>query len=161
VALAALIVSVISACAAIAAIIVTLKIHNEQGSKLECRWSNAYPVYGATMGEHHISVAAVNCGRAATTIGAWGFAIFGRDGRDTDATLVDTNPPAWQPSLPQRVESESSATWLMSAASIAASLAATRYADGVLWAFVTTGSGRRVLSATPVPTPTGDEDEEE
>jgi hypothetical protein len=37
VALAALIVSVISACAALAAIVVTLKIHDDQGSKLECR----------------------------------------------------------------------------------------------------------------------------
>jgi hypothetical protein len=153
VALAALIVSVVSACAAIAAIIVTLRIHDEQGSKLECRWSNSYPVYGGTLGEHHISVAAVNAGRAATTIGAWGFAIFDRDGSDTGATLVDMNPPAWQPSIPQRVDSESSATWMMSVAAIAESLSASPYPDGVLWAFVTTGSGRRVLSAKPVPPP--------
>ena len=94
-ALAALIVSIASALAAVAAVWVSVCTHRQQGSRVECTWSNAWPVYGSFgQGERHIQVQAINHGRSPTTIAGWGLEIVDANGKPTDSTVVIFNHEA-------------------------------------------------------------------
>ena len=44
---AALVVSIVSALGPVAAVWVAVWTHRQQGSRIECVWSNAYPLHGA------------------------------------------------------------------------------------------------------------------
>lgn len=124
--------------------------HRQQGSRIECKWSNAYPAYGSQLGERHIHVQAINQGRSPTTISGWGLEIVDPQDRLTDSTVVVFKSERWQPTLPYRLDSESSVGWMIAFDEPQATLA--RHpapVKGVL-AYVQTGTGRRVYSATPV-----------
>ena len=110
---AALAVAIVSALGAVAAVWVAVWTQPQQGSRIECVWSNAYPVYGAELGEHRIQVQAINHGRSAATIAGWGLEIINAQGKRTDSTIVAFQLPPWQPQLPYRLDSESSAGWMM------------------------------------------------
>jgi hypothetical protein len=151
VALAALIVSVASAIAAIAAVCVSVWTHRQQGSRVECTWSNAWPLNASFgQGERHIQVQAINHGRSPTTIAGWGLEIVDANGKPTDSTVVIFNHEPWQPKLPYRLDSESTAGWMMSFNELQATLARRSEPVHGLLAYVQTGTGRRVYSATPV-----------
>jgi hypothetical protein len=147
---AALIISIVSALGAVAAVWVSVWTHRQQGSRVECVWSNAFPVYGADLGDRHIQVQAINHGRSATTISSWGLEIIDAQGKPTDSTIVIFKLEAWQPALPHRLESESSAGWMMSFEELQETLAKRTDPVSGLIAYVQTGTGRRIYSAKPV-----------
>lgn len=149
-ALAALVVSIVSALGAVAAVWVSIWTHRQQGSRIECVWSNAFPVYGPKLGERHIQVQAINHGRSATTIAGWGLAIVDAQGKPTDRTIVLFEIPPSQPQLPHRLDSESSAGWLMPFDQIQRTTAGQSMPVHGLLAYVQTGTGRRIYSASHV-----------
>jgi|GEM_PF-3563284 hypothetical protein len=112
-AIGALIISIVSALGAIAAVWVAVWTHRQQGSRVVCNWSNAYPAGASGTGERHIQVQAVNHRRSATTIAGWGFAIVDAQGKPTDRTIVSLVTLSWLPPLPHRLDSESSAGWML------------------------------------------------
>src|SRR5664280_2912886 len=110
-AIGALIISIVSALGAIAAVWVAVWTHRQQGSRVVCNWSNAYPAGASGTGERHIQVQAVNHRRSATTIAGWGFAIVDAQGKPTDRTIVSL--VTLSSPLPHRLDSESSAGWML------------------------------------------------
>src|SRR5215469_2917 len=64
------------------------------GPKVKVKVSNCFPTYGDRVGDHHFQVTAVNVGRAATTVVAWG--LRAPDKRD----LVVTRPLPFSAQLP-------------------------------------------------------------
>jgi len=149
-ALAALIVSVVSALASALAVGVSVWTHKQQGSLIECRCSSAIPVSGDNLGEHCVQVEAVNMGRSAATISGWGFALLDERHRPTGETIVLTEPPRWLPALPHRLDGESSAAWMMPVEQLRGTLAGREGGSREVKAFVRTGTGRQVLAASPV-----------
>jgi hypothetical protein len=146
-ALAALIVSVLAAVASVAAVAVAIWTHKQQGSRIECRWTNAFPVWDGHMGEWHISVEAVNLGRSAATISGWGFVTLDLRGKPTNSRIVSmVPPPAWQPQLPLRLDGESSGSWLMHVDELKATLLQHGSPTTRIKAYVQTGTGRMVVS---------------
>lgn len=145
-ALAALVVSIVSAFGAVAAVWVSIWTHRQQGSRIECVWSNAFPVYGPELGERHIQVQAINHGRSATTIAGWGLEIVDAQGKPTDRTIIIFKMPPWQPQLPHRLDSESSAGWLMPFDELQGMIAKQSEPVHGLLAYVQTGTGRRIYS---------------
>jgi len=147
---AALIVAIVSALGAVAAVWVSIWTHRQQGSRVECVWSNAFPVYGTRLGERHIQVQAINHGRSATTVSGWGLEIVDAHGKPTDSTVVVFQTEPWQPTVPYRLDSESSVGWMMAFDELQATLSRqTAPVHGVL-AYVQTGTGRRIYSAKRV-----------
>ncbi|MGH8990639.1 MAG: hypothetical protein ACRDZ7_03835 [Acidimicrobiia bacterium] len=112
-ALAALIVSIASALGSIIAVAVAVWTHRQLGSRIECKWGTAMPVYGREVGDRHISVTGVNHGRSPATIEGWGFVFLDSRGRQTDTTIVTAEPLPWLPPCPHRLEAESSVMWIM------------------------------------------------
>ena len=149
-ALAALVVSIVSAFGALAAVWVSIWTHRQQGSRIECVWSNAFPVYGPELGERHVQVQAINHGRSATTIAGWGLSMVDAQGKPTDRTIVTFEIPPWQPQLPYRLDSESSAGWLMPFDQLQRTIAGQSDPVHGLLAYVQTGTGRRIYSANLV-----------
>src|SRR2546429_636081 len=111
-AVAALIVSVVSAMVSIAAIGVSIWTHWQQGSGIACTWGTARPVFGDEVRDRHIQVTATNHGRSAATVDGWGFVVLDRRGKPTDATIVMMKPPAWLPPCPFRLDGQSSVSWM-------------------------------------------------
>lgn len=147
-ALAALIVSIVSALVALGAVGVTVWTHKQQGSRLECRCGFAYPVTDGVMGEAHVQVKAVNLGRSPTTVSGWGFVFLDNTGGPTDVSI----PGMWMPGadpLPARLEAESSMFWLMPLDVLRRTV---RDHDprASVKAYVDTGTDRRVLCEAPV-----------
>jgi hypothetical protein len=147
---AALIVAIVSAVSSAGAVVVSVWTHRQQGSRIECRWSNAFPIYGSQLGDSHIQVEAVNHGRSAATIAAWGFVVLDQSGRPTDTTIVMTQPLPWLPALPFRLDSESSGAWMMPANDIRGALARHDTPQRQIKAFIRTGTGRQILAPRPV-----------
>ena len=147
-ALAALIVSVVSACAALGAIGVAIWTHVQQGSHVTCKLRKAVPIGAGQTWEIHIAVNAVNDGRASTTIEGWGFALLNRRGKPTDTHLF-TPTASWQPSLPYRLDSESSVSWMTPTQSIRDAISGQEPYYG-LKGFVRTGADHMVYSDQPV-----------
>jgi hypothetical protein len=162
-AIAALIVSIISAIAALAAVFVTLRVHKEQGSLLQCEFKAAYKLSAeeahkleedpSQWGDQFASVIAVNKGRLATTVAGWGFAFLDSSGMPTDSHIVSVEPATDSPTLPYRLEGESSASWEMPVASLAGHIANHEQSSPFygLVAFIRTGDNRMIYAAKPVP----------
>jgi hypothetical protein len=146
---AALIVSIISAIASAAAVGVAVWTHRQQGSRIQCRSAHAFPMYPSGPGEHCISVEAVNKGRSAATIMGWGYVVLDERGRVTENRIVPTVTPPWQPTLPYRLEAQSSASWMLPLHEIVDTLARHGGGRGVR-AFVQTGTGERVVARKEV-----------
>jgi hypothetical protein len=147
-ALAALIVAVVSALVSLAAVGVSVWTHKQQGSRLECRCGFAYPVADDDVGAAHVQVKAVNAGRSPTTVSGWGFAFLDDGGQPTDVSVV----PPWTlgaTPLPARIEAESSVFWLMPLDQLRRTVA--EYAPAAkVKAFIDTGIDRRVFADAPV-----------
>lgn len=76
------------------------------GPVIKVKGHSAAPIIGGVMGEHHLSVTAVNKGRAAATITGWGLLL------PNDMTIVPQS--AQLPGvhdLPHRLESHAEASW--------------------------------------------------
>lgn len=162
-AIAALVVSIISGTAAIAAIFMTYRIHKEQGSLLQCEFKTAYKLSAekahkleedpSQWGDQFASVIAVNKGRLATTVAGWGFAFLDSNGKPTDSHIVSVKPETDTPLLPYRLEGESSASWEMPVTSLARHIAKHEQTSTFhgLVAFVRAGDDRLIYAAKPVP----------
>jgi hypothetical protein len=144
----ALILACVSTLASVAAVWVAVWTHRQTGSRLRCDWSHVFFAYtglGLDTDNRQIKVEAFNEGRSATTIEGWGFVVLDERGRPTDTTLVETvrriDYP--QPSLPYRLDSESSVGWVMSVGDLRDSLRSAGMTR--VKPFVRTGTGRRVI----------------
>lgn len=150
-ALAALIVSIVSALGSLAAIAVSVWTHRQLGSRIECKWGTALPIVGGEVGDRHVQVTGINKGRSPATIEGWGFVVLDRRGRETDTTIVVTQPLPWLPTLPHRLEAESSASWMLALDDLVASRLMSAHPRAEIKAFVRTGTGRMVTDSRPVP----------
>jgi hypothetical protein len=162
VALAALLISIASALAAVAAVLVTYLAHKEQGSLLNCDFKSTYKLSAeeahklsgdpSEWGEQYAAVIAINKGRSATTIAGWGFAFLDQKGKPTDRTIVSLRREEGSPVLPYRLEGESSASWMMPSDALNDEIAPNREAGdffGVV-PFIRSGSDRMVYAPEPV-----------
>ena len=113
-----------------------------------CNIRKAVPISAGQAWDVHISVNAVNDGRASTTIEGWGFVLLDSRGKPTDTHLF-TATAAWQPRIPYRLDSESSASWMTPIQSIHDAVAGHEPYYG-LKGFVRTGADRMVYSDEPV-----------
>lgn len=160
-AVAALIISIVSATAAIAVVVVTYRAHKEQGSLLRCEFKTAYVLppeeverlRGDTSewGEQHAAVFAINAGRSAVTIAEWGFAFLDKRKKPTKATIVSTKYDDEAP-LPYRLEGESQQSWKMPSAGLNAEVERHEQTEpfyGVV-AFIRSGADRMVYAPEPV-----------
>ena len=147
-ALAALVLSVVSACTAIVAIGVSIWTHKQQGSNVTCQVRRAMLLSHGHAAEDHLAVNAVNDGRAPTSIQGWGFVFLDIRGKPTGLQVVPQSSPR-QPILPHRLESESSASWMTPIGSIRDAVADHKPFYG-LKAFVRTGADRMIYSDEPV-----------
>ncbi|HEX7060193.1 MAG TPA: hypothetical protein VF176_10115 [Solirubrobacterales bacterium] len=161
-AVAALVVSIISALTAIAAVLVTYRVHKEQGSLLHCEFKTAYKLSAeeaeklrgdpSQWGDQYASVVAINKGRSSTTIAGWGFAFLDPYGKPTDKTIVSVKNAEGSPLLPYRLEGESSDSWEMPAEDLNREVSLHKQSDsfhGVV-AFIRSGDGRMIYAPEPV-----------
>lgn len=112
------------------------------GPVIKVTVSQTLPLYPNHAGDWHTSVAAVNSGRAATTITSFGFETA--DGR----TLYTSSPAAWSDRLPHRLEPHSSASRHAPTDELTQTCAdnSTQYQQ--LRAWVAGGSGKKVYART-------------
>jgi hypothetical protein len=73
------------------------------GPVVKVEASSSFPIYDGHMGEHHVSVKAINRGRAPATITGWGIGF-----PDGGGLFVPTQL-SWSTRLPHRLEPHSSA----------------------------------------------------
>jgi len=143
--------------------LVTYRIHKEQGSLLHCEFKTVYKLSAeeahklekdpGQWGDQFASVIAVNKGRLATTVAGWGFAFLDSNGKPTDSHIVSVKAETDSPTLPYRLDGESSASWEMPVASLARHIDAHEQSSAFhgLMAFVRTGDDRMIYATKPVP----------
>jgi hypothetical protein len=83
------------------------------GPVIVVKSTNAFPAYGSSVGDHHISAEATNRGRAPATIEGWGFEL--PDGR---SIVPNGEQLPGVASLPHRLDPFTSASWYILAADI-------------------------------------------
>jgi hypothetical protein len=161
-AVAALIISIASAMASLGLVVVTYRVHQEQGSLLCCEFKVANTLAKeefaeklrddpSSWGEQHAAVFAINKGRSAVTIAEWGFAVLDKRGKPTEQRIVSVTRPEDSTALPYRLDGESQQSWMMPVQDLTAETG--RYKednfDGIV-AFVRSGADRMVYAEKPV-----------
>lgn len=115
------------------------------GPRVVVKSHNVFPTFGSRMGDWHVSVEAINRGRAPATIQGWGFEL--PDGSD----FVDLRPPQWATPLPHRLEQSAAASWVMNAAELKHASSGRGIKAGQLRRWVRLADGVKVYSKTRVP----------
>jgi hypothetical protein len=147
-ALAALIISIVSAIAAVGAVGVTVWTHKQQGSRIKCQWRYSMPV-GTTNSTTFVSVEAVNEGRSPTTIEGWGFAALNWRGRPGDSRYA-IFPTLLGPTLPHRVEAETSAAWRIELETLMTTIQDGGHEKSGLTPFVRMATGKEIFGKTAI-----------
>lgn len=85
---------------------------SRSGAVIRVTASNSFPVFGEELGNHHVTVTAVNKGRAATTLTHWGIDM----GNGSNAVVLEPLP--WSTQLPHRLEPGAEAAFHIPAAEL-------------------------------------------
>lgn len=107
--------------------------------------SNAFPVYGSSLGDHWVKVEAVNTGSDAVTITGWGVGM----GQGGSAVSVDQLPESTR--LPHRLEGGGNAPFYMPAVDLRRQHHERHVAYRHMRAWVRLGTGKTVKSRRGLP----------
>src|SRR4051794_28381206 len=95
----------LSAIPGVAALIWNVISWQRSGPRVTVSCENSLPMYEGQPGDWHVTVTAVNSGRAPTTVEGWGIRLPG--GGD----IVVMTPVPWSTPLPHRLEAKASASF--------------------------------------------------
>lgn len=137
---AALAIAIVGLLLGIANSVVGYLMWHRSGPVVRVHSTFAFPVFGASLGEQHVQVNAVNKGRAAAPVSGWGIRLLPAL---EDVVMFDDQPP---PGC--RIEAHGSMSWRMAVAALEAEAAQRPGCRPTPW--VRLGDGTEILAKEPV-----------